>query len=79
MFSAHNTIETRSVKSISATKSILAGSEDGKLYRWDLTSNTLIQPVTLTSGIGEAYTPTIIGVDGIVFAINNATLFAVGR
>jgi hypothetical protein len=60
------------------TKSVLANNEDGNLYRWDLTSNTLTQAVTLTSGIGEAYTPTIIGVDGIVYAINNATLYAVG-
>jgi len=62
-----------------ATKSVLAGSEDGKLYRWDLTSNSLTQTVVLTSGIGEAYTPTAIGPDGTVYAINNATLFAVGR
>src|SRR5204863_3021704 len=57
------------------TKSILVNNEDGKLYRWDLTLNTLAETSTLTSGIGEAYTPTIIGVDGIVYAINNATLF----
>ena len=61
------------------TKSILVNNEDGKLYRWDLTSNSLIQPVTLTAGIGEAYTPTLIGVDGIVYAINNGILFAVGK
>ena len=61
------------------TKSVLVNNEDGKLYRWDLASNTLTQPVTLTAGIGEAYTPTLIGIDGIVYAINNATLFAVGR
>jgi len=61
------------------TKSVLANNEDGKLYRWDLTSNTLIQTITLTSGLGEAYTPTVIGVDGTVYAINNAILFAVGR
>jgi len=61
------------------TRSVLANNEDGKLYRWDLTSNTLIQTTTLTTGLGEAYTPTIIGVNGIVFAINNATLYAVGR
>jgi len=62
-----------------ATGSVLANSEDGKLYRWNLASNTLIQPVTLTAGLGEAYTPTVIGTDGTVYAINNAILFAVGQ
>ena len=62
-----------------STKSVLANNEDGKLYRWDLTSNTLTQTNMLTSGIGEAYTPTIVGVDGVVYAINNATLYAIGR
>ena len=61
-----------------ATDSILVNSEDGNLYRWNLTTNSFTQQVTLTSGVGEAYTPTLIGVDGTVYAINNATLFAVG-
>jgi hypothetical protein len=61
------------------TKSILANSEDGKLYRWDLTTNTLSQSVALTSGVGEAYTVTVIGSDGSAYAINNAILFAVGN
>lgn len=60
------------------TDSVLANSEDGKLYRWNLATNTLSQEIVLTPGIGEAYTPTIIGGDGTVYAINNATLFAVG-
>ncbi|MGA2740965.1 MAG: hypothetical protein ABSG65_26435 [Bryobacteraceae bacterium] len=60
-------------------KSILANSEDGNLYRWDLTNNTLSQKVTLTAGIGEAYTPTVIGVDGTAYAINDAILFAIGN
>jgi hypothetical protein len=60
------------------TGSVLANSEDGKLYRWDLASNTLSESVTLTPGLGEAYTPTLVGVDGTVYAVNNATLFAVG-
>jgi len=62
-----------------ATNSVLAGSEDGKFYRWDLTTNTLTQTITLTPGIGEAYTPSVVGVDGTVYAINNATLFALGQ
>ena len=61
------------------TKSALVNSEDGKLYRWDFTTNTLSQVITLSSGIGEAYTPTAIGTDGTAFAINDAVLFALGR
>ncbi len=61
------------------TKSALVNSEDGVTYRWDFTTNTLTQRVRLTSGLGEAYTPTIIGADGTVYAINDATLFAVGN
>lgn len=61
-----------------ATGSVLVNNEDGKLYRWDLRTNTLTQTVQLTSGVGEAYTPTFIGADGKVYAINNAVLFAVG-
>jgi hypothetical protein len=57
---------------------VFAGSSDGKLYRWDLPANTLAQAVVLTSGLGEAYTPTLIGADGTVYAISDATLFAVG-
>ena len=57
----------------------LIQNEDGKMYRWDLTSNTLSEAITLTSGVGEAYTPTLIGVDGTVYAINNAILFAIGH
>ncbi|MFT3880397.1 MAG: PEP-CTERM sorting domain-containing protein [Gemmatales bacterium] len=57
-------------------KSILVNSEDGKSYVWDLTTNTLVQAITLTPGIGEAYTPTMIGPDGTGYAINNGILFA---
>lgn len=56
------------------TKSVLANDEDGKLYRWDLTTNTLSQTVVLMAGLGEAYTSTVIGPDGKVYANNNATL-----
>ncbi|HVV47332.1 MAG TPA: hypothetical protein VHC72_19110 [Bryobacteraceae bacterium] len=61
------------------TKSAIVNSEDGVVYRWDFTTNTLSQHVTLTSGRGEAYTPTIIGPDGTVYAINDSILFAVGN
>ncbi|MGD0464380.1 MAG: hypothetical protein ABSB74_18000 [Tepidisphaeraceae bacterium] len=61
-----------------ATDSVLVNSEDGTLYRWNLATDTLTQQVQITNGLGEAYTPTEIGPDGTVYAINNATLFAVG-
>ena len=56
---------------------MLVNSEDGYLYRWSLASNTASQRIRLTSGIGESYTPTAIGADGAVYAINNAVLFSI--
>jgi hypothetical protein len=61
------------------TKSAIINSEDGTVYRWDFTSNTLLQRLNLTSGRAEAYTPTVIGPDGTAYAINDAILFAVGQ
>ena len=58
--------------------SVYVNSEDGKLYKWDLSTNSFTEQVTLTPGVGEAYTPTLIGADGKIYAINNATLFAIG-
>jgi hypothetical protein len=60
-----------------ARKSILANNEDGVMYRWDLTTNTLSQSVRLNSGLGQAYTPTLVGADGAVYAISNATLYSI--
>jgi hypothetical protein len=76
------------------TKCAIINSEDGNVYRWDFTTNSLsanplnTNPldtntppgfgVSLTAGIGEAYTPTVIGPDGTAYAINDAILFAVG-
>jgi len=61
-----------------ATKSIFVPNEDGRIYRWDLATNSLSQGVELTRGFGEPYVPTIIGPDGTVFTLNGGTLFAVG-
>jgi hypothetical protein len=62
-----------------STKSAIVNSEDGVTYRWNFATNTLQQSLRLTSGRGEAYTPTVIGTDGTVYAINDAILFAVGN
>jgi hypothetical protein len=61
------------------TNSVLVNSEDGYLYRWNLGTNTFTQRIRLTSGIAESYTPTAIGADGAVYAVNNAVLFSVAR
>jgi len=60
-----------------ARRSVLANNEDGVMYRWDLATNTLSQNVRLNNGIGQAYTPTLVGADGGVYAISNATLYAI--
>lgn len=62
-----------------ATKSAIVNSEDGSVYRWDLTTNSFSQSLPLNAGIGEAYTPSLIGPDGAVYVISNATLFAIGQ
>jgi hypothetical protein len=61
------------------TDSVLCPSEDGHLYRWDLSTNSLSQSVSLTPGVSEPYVPTIVGPDGTVFTLNGGTLFAVGK
>jgi len=58
-------------------KCAAVNSEDGNVYRWDFTTNSLSAVVILATPTGEAYTPTVIGPDGAVYAINNATLFSV--
>jgi hypothetical protein len=61
------------------SKVVLANSEDGYLYRWDMLTNSFTSRIALTSGIAESYTPTEVGPDGQVYAINNAVLFVIGQ
>ena len=61
------------------TSSVLMNSEDGYLYRWHLPSNTLSERIRLNNGYAQSYTPTAIGADGRVYAVNNARLFSIGR
>ena len=61
-----------------ATDSILVTSEDGNLYRWNLATGTITQSISLGSGLGEAYTSTLIGPDGTVYATNNGILSGIG-
>jgi hypothetical protein len=61
-----------------ATSSVLMNNEDGYLYRWHLPSNTLAQRIRMNNGYAQSYTPTAVGADGRVYAVNNARLFSVG-
>jgi hypothetical protein len=60
------------------TSSVLMNSEDGQLYRWHLPSNTLAERIRMNNGYAQSYTPTAIGADGRIYAVNNATLFSIG-
>ena len=60
------------------TNSILMTSEDGRIYRWNVATNSLSQTAPLTTGIGEPYVPTVVGPDGVVYTLNGGPLFALG-
>ncbi|WP_280152186.1 hypothetical protein [Piscinibacter sp. XHJ-5] len=62
-----------------ASSAVLVNSEDGILYRWHLPSDSFSEQIRLTAGLLEAYTPTAIGADGRVYAVNDATLFSIGQ
>jgi hypothetical protein len=57
-----------------ANKCAVINSEDGHVYRWSFPTNSLSTGLQLAPPTGEAYTPTLIGPDGAVYAINNAKL-----
>jgi hypothetical protein len=60
-------------------KSVIANAEDGNVYRWNLATNAFSQQLYLNAPTFEAYTSTLIGPDGTTYAINDATLYAVGK
>jgi hypothetical protein len=61
-----------------ATRAAYINSEDGRTYKWDFATNTLSQSVVMNNGLGQAYTPTVMGPDGVIYAVNNAQLHAIG-
>ncbi|HBJ85177.1 MAG TPA: hypothetical protein DDZ88_15155 [Verrucomicrobiales bacterium] len=62
-----------------AKHSAIVHSEDGHVYRWDFHTNTLAETLMVTPDVREAYTPSVIGVDGTVYVVANAILFAIGE
>jgi hypothetical protein len=61
------------------SSSVLINSEDGVLYRWHLPSNAFTEQITLNAGVAQSYTPTLIGPDGRIYAINNAIVHSIGQ
>lgn len=61
------------------TKSVFMNNSDGFLYRWDLAANKLSEKFNLNTGYYQSYTPTALGPDGKVYAVNNAVLMVVGK
>ncbi len=62
-----------------ASHTVIANSEDGHVYRWNLATNTLDEMMLLNAPRPEAYTPTVVGPDGTIYAINNGNLYALGK
>ncbi|HMG72356.1 MAG TPA: Ig-like domain repeat protein [Pyrinomonadaceae bacterium] len=62
-----------------STKSVFFNSEDGHLYKWNLATNSLDQAISLNSGIGQPYVPTVIGPDGTIYTLNGGNVFAIGN
>lgn len=62
-----------------SSDSAIINSEDGHCYRWSFKTNTLSQAMNLAPATGEAYTSTVIGPDGTVYAINDSMLYAIGK
>jgi hypothetical protein len=56
-------------------KCAIVNSEDGHVYRWSFLNNSLTPAFPMAAATGEAYTSTVIGPDGSVYATNNATLY----
>jgi hypothetical protein len=59
----------------SINKCAVVNSEDGHIYRWSFTTNTLSDAFPMAAATGEAYTSTLIGPDGANYCINNAELY----
>jgi len=58
---------------------VIAGSEDGFVYSWNLKTNTLTPGLSLNAPRPEPYTPSESGPDGTIYSINNGTLYAIGN
>jgi hypothetical protein len=62
-----------------STNSVFANSEDGHLYRWNLKTNAVTEKIKLNGPLPQAYTATIVGMDGTVYTTNNSTFYAIRR
>jgi plastocyanin len=52
------------------SNSVYCNNADSHQYRWDLKNNVIAERVYMGSALLEAYTPSVIGPDGAIYAIN---------
>ncbi|MGE5412610.1 MAG: hypothetical protein ACM3NW_00425 [Syntrophomonadaceae bacterium] len=62
---------------VDAAGRIYLNSEDGTLYAFD-PSGAVVGSLFIDTALGAAYTPIVIGPDGLLWAQNNGHLFAIG-
>src|SRR5579872_5292375 len=59
------------------TKSVILPSSDGNLYRWNVSTNSISQFLSLGAAGGSQNVPTVIGPDGATYTMNGSTLVSV--
>jgi len=59
-----------------AGASVFSPNEDGRVYRWDLSANCLVEAISLHGNYGEPYVSTVQGPDGAVYTISGNRLYA---
>src|SRR6185503_425627 len=57
--------------------SVFSPNEDGRVYRWDLSANCLVEAISLHSFYGEPYVSTVQGPDGAVYTSSGNRLYAI--
>ncbi|HEX3121610.1 MAG TPA: Ig-like domain-containing protein, partial [Candidatus Acidoferrum sp.] len=60
-----------------STKTVILPSSDGNLYRWNVSTNSISQFLSLGAAGGSQNVPTVIGPDGATYTMNGSTLVSV--
>jgi hypothetical protein len=60
-----------------ATKTVVLASSDGNLYRWNTSTNSISQFLSLGAAGSQQNVPTVVGPDGAIYSISGSTLASV--